>query len=364
MKIIETDNPILSLLEILETENSVIYFDAVMKPLDFRLEIEPPFTLNKYQSKTIPDIGFRNVLRYTKCKNPLKLIFDWTKDNKLGTTEYLSVKEKYEALKELNYEMVEVIIFVSKESPAGLKLDRSELTNFIELPEHTIFHKTKKLLSKEAREFGLEKPKGMLMVGFPGTGKTQSAKYLASILDRPLYKLDVANTYNRLVGESEKALSASLSFIETKEAVLFIDEVDKLFSQNSNPTSDTSQKLLSILLNWLTEDKECYVVMAANRVSNLPIEILRKGRLDSIVHCSLPNLETIKVFIDVYGDYLPNKNPKNYVGYSHAELYWACNKAKENTFLGVEQSIDITPLSVIRHDELKTITEWADRYKS
>lgn len=364
MNIVETENPILSLLEILETDSNVIYFDAVMKPLDFRLEIEPPFTLNKYQSKSIPDIGFKNVLRYTKCKNPLKIIFDWTKENKLGSTEYLSVKEKYDALRELNYELVEVIIFVSKESPAGLKLDNSDLSTFLELPEHALFHKTKKLLSKEARDFGLEKPKGMLMVGFPGTGKTQSAKYLASILERPLYKLDVANTYNRLVGESEKSLAASLSFIEKKEAVLFIDEIDKLFSGTSNTTSDVNQKLLSILLNWLTEDKECYVVMAANRVSNLPIEVLRKGRLDSIVHCKLPDLNTIKAFIDTYGEHLPNKEPEKYLGYSHAELAWACNKAKENTFLGVEQSIDITPLSVIRQDELKTITEWADRYES
>ena len=364
MNIIETDNPILSLFEYLETDVEVIYFDHVLPPLDFRKDIDPPFTLNKYISKSIPSKKISTILKYSKDQKPITLIFDWTKDNQLGSAEFLSVKEKYDALKESNYSQLKVIIYVSKESPAGLKLDNSNLTSFLELPEHALFHKTKKLLTKEAMEFGLDKPKGMLMVGFPGTGKTQSAKYLASILERPLYKLDVANTYNRLVGESEKALAASLSFIEKREAVLFIDEIDKLFSQNSNPNSDTSQKLLSILLNWLAEDKECYVVMAANRVLNLPIEILRKGRLDSIIHCKLPDLETIKVFIEAYGEYLPNKNPEKYLGYSHAELAWACNKAKENAFLGVEQSIDITPLSVIRQDELTAITEWANRYQS
>lgn len=364
MNIIETENPILSLFEILETDTNVVYFDHVMQPLDFRIEIEPPFSLNKYISKSIPNKKFSTILKYSKDHKPITIIFDWTKDNQLGSSEFLSVKEKYEALKDTNYSQLNVIIFVSKESPAGLKLDNSDLSNFLELPEHALFHKTKKLLSKEARDFGVNKPKGMLMVGFPGTGKTQSAKYLANILERPLYKLDVANTYNRLVGESEKALVSSLSFIEKKEAVLFIDEIDKLFSGTSNTTSDVNQKLLSILLNWLTEDKECYVVMAANRVLNLPIEVLRKGRLDSIIHCKLPDLVTIKTFIDAYGEYLPNKEPEAYLGYSHAELAWACNKAKENSFLGVEQSIDITPLSVIRQDELKTITEWADRYQS
>ena len=145
-----------------------------------------------------------------------------------------------------------------------------------------------------AREFGLPTPKGLLIVGVPGTGKSLTAKATAAMLERPLLKLDAGRLFAGLVGRSEANLR---SVIATAEAiapcVLFIDEIEKGFGGNAgsaNTDGGTSARVFGSLLNWL-QDKTApvFVVATANDVSALPPEFLRAGRWDALFSVDLPN---------------------------------------------------------------------------
>jgi len=144
-----------------------------------------------------------------------------------------------------------------------------------------------------ASEFGLPSPKGLLIVGVPGTGKSLTAKATAAMLGRPLLKLDAGRLFAGLVGQSESNLR---SVIATAEAiapcVLFIDEIEKGFGGNAgsaNTDGGTSARVFGSLLNWL-QDKTApvFVVATANDVSALPPEFLRAGRWDALFSVDLP----------------------------------------------------------------------------
>jgi SpoVK/Ycf46/Vps4 family AAA+-type ATPase len=148
--------------------------------------------------------------------------------------------------------------------------------------------------SASAKAYGLPAPKGLLIVGIPGTGKSLTAKATAGAFGLPLLRLDMGRVFGGIVGQSEANLR---SVIQTAEAiapcVLWIDEIEKGFSgSKSSGSTDggTSSRVFGSFLSWMQEkDQPVFVVATANDVSKLPPEFLRKGRFDEMSFVDLPD---------------------------------------------------------------------------
>jgi AAA+ superfamily predicted ATPase len=147
--------------------------------------------------------------------------------------------------------------------------------------------------SQKAHDFGLPAPKGVLLVGVQGCGKSLCAKAVSREWNMPLLRFDVGRVFSSLVGSSESNVRRAIAVAESiAPAVLWIDEIDKAFagSQGSAGTDGgTTARVMSTLLTWLSEKlKPVFVLATANDISNLPPELLRKGRLDEIFFVDLP----------------------------------------------------------------------------
>jgi SpoVK/Ycf46/Vps4 family AAA+-type ATPase len=143
----------------------------------------------------------------------------------------------------------------------------------------------------QASNYGLPTPRGLLLVGIQGTGKSLTAKAIANEWQLPLLKLDVGKLFGGIVGESESRLRQMIQVAETiSPCILWIDEIDKAFSNNNNTgDSGTSNRVLATFISWLSEKtKPVFVVATANNVDLLPLEIIRKGRFDEIFFLDLP----------------------------------------------------------------------------
>jgi len=152
------------------------------------------------------------------------------------------------------------------------------------------------LLTDPARgaQFGLEFPKGVLLLGVPGCGKSLAAKAVAKEWGLPLLKLDPAALYDKYVGESERNFRKAMALAEKlSPTVLWIDELEKAFSPSGGEEDGgLSRRIFGTFLSWLQDRKgDVFVVATANDVSRLPPEFLRKGRFDEIFFVDLPNAE-------------------------------------------------------------------------
>ena len=147
----------------------------------------------------------------------------------------------------------------------------------------------------EARKFGIDLPKGILMVGMPGCGKSLTAKATASTFGVPLLHLDVGKLMGKYVGESENNLRRAIKTAEAiAPCVLWIDELEKAFAGlgGQGGGSDVTTRLFGQFLTWLQEkESSVYVVATSNDISTLPPEFLRKGRFDEIFFVELPTPE-------------------------------------------------------------------------
>jgi SpoVK/Ycf46/Vps4 family AAA+-type ATPase len=151
--------------------------------------------------------------------------------------------------------------------------------------------KRKSSFGIQASNYGLPTPRGLLLVGIQGTGKSLTAKAIATEWQLPLLKLDVGKLFGGIVGESESRLRQMIEVSETlAPCILWIDEIDKAFSINeTNGDSGTSNRVLATFISWLSEKtKPVFVVATANNVDRLPLEIIRKGRFDEIFFLDLP----------------------------------------------------------------------------
>lgn len=146
--------------------------------------------------------------------------------------------------------------------------------------------------SAQAKAFGLTPPKGILIVGIQGCGKSLAAKTIARQWKMPLLKLDTGRLYDKYIGASEKNFRQALTLAEKMApAVLWIDEIEKSMGQgNSDADGGLSSRLFGSFLTWLQEkSEEVFVVATANDLSKLPPELLRKGRFDEIFFVDLPD---------------------------------------------------------------------------
>lgn len=151
--------------------------------------------------------------------------------------------------------------------------------------------KRKTAFGIQASNYGLPTPRGLLLVGIQGTGKSLTAKAIATEWQLPLLKLDVGKLFGGIVGESESRLRQMIEVSETlAPCILWIDEIDKAFSRNeSSGDSGTSNRVLGTFISWLSEKtKPVFVVATANNVDLLPLEVIRKGRFDEIFFLDLP----------------------------------------------------------------------------
>jgi MoxR-like ATPase len=163
---------------------------------------------------------------------------------------------------------------------AGLKGWLAKRTHFITSPE-------------KAGDFGLTFPKGVLLVGVPGCGKSLCAKAVAMEWKLPLLKLDPGRLYNKYMGESEKNFRLAMNTAERlAPCVLFIDELEKAFASGGSEDGGVSQRVLGTFLSWMQDRKaDVFTVATANDVTRLPAEFLRKGRFDEVFFVDLPNAE-------------------------------------------------------------------------
>src|SRR5512141_1654205 len=156
--------------------------------------------------------------------------------------------------------------------------------------------KRRHAFSQKAIEYGLPTPKGLLIIGIPGTGKSLTAKATAKVFGVPLLKLDAGRIFAGLVGQSEANLRLVMQTAEAiAPAVLWIDEIEKGFagSKSSGSTDGgTSARVFGSFISWMQEKKSAvFIVATANDVSQLPPEMLRKGRWDELFFIDLPTRE-------------------------------------------------------------------------
>ncbi len=150
--------------------------------------------------------------------------------------------------------------------------------------------------TEQAKAFGLPAPKGVLLVGVQGCGKSLCAKAVSELWRMPLLRFDVGRMFSSLVGSSEENIRRAIAVAENvSPAVLWIDEIDKAFAGSSGSArtdGGTTARVMSTFLTWLSEKtKPVFVIATANDISQLPPELLRKGRLDEIFFVDLPSEE-------------------------------------------------------------------------
>ncbi|MEO1095919.1 MAG: AAA family ATPase [Cyanobacteria bacterium J06638_28] len=233
--------------------------------------------------------------------------------------------------------------------------------------------------SAQAKALNLPAPKGILIVGIQGCGKSLAAKTIAREWQMPLLKLDAGKLYDKYIGESEKNFRRAVTLAETMApAILWIDEIEKSMGQSdSDADGGLSRRLFGSFLTWLQEKSEdVFVVATANDLSRIPPELLRKGRFDEIFFVDLPDEKERAAILKIHL-MRRKQDPRRFdlgalvqvtAGYSGAEieqviitaLYQAIHTQKPvNTELIVEEVKATVPLSVSRREDLQALRTMA-----
>lgn len=234
--------------------------------------------------------------------------------------------------------------------------------------------------SQKARDFGLPNPRGVMLVGVPGCGKSLCAKAVAAEWRKPLLKFDLGRVFAGLVGESEERMRRALSVAEgVAPCVLWIDELEKgLSGISGSGDSGVAARIFGSLLTWMEEKTQpVFVVATANDISRLPAELLRKGRLDEIFFVDLPNIDNRATILAIHL-MRRRRTPANYdllqlaqaaEGFSGAELEEMVISALYDAFTSHEQELnnahlftalhEIKPLAHTRDKEIAALRHWA-----
>lgn len=196
----------------------------------------------------------------------------------------------------------------------------------------------------EARAARVLAPKGVLIAGMPGCGKSLTAKAAASLFQLPLLRLDIGSLLGKYVGESEHNMRRALNMAESvSPCILWIDELEKAFvGMNSGSGSEVSSRLFGYFLTWMQEKTGAvFVIATANNITALPPELLRKGRFDEVFYVGFPNAAERGAILDIHlkGETLelePRQRRKLVTqcrDYAGADIQNAINEARETAFL-------------------------------
>ena len=240
--------------------------------------------------------------------------------------------------------------------------------------------KRKTAFGVQALNYGLPTPRGLLLVGIQGTGKSLTAKAIGNDWQLPLLKLDVGKLFGGIVGESESRLRQMINVSETiSPCILWIDEIDKAFSNvESKGDSGTSNRVLATFISWLSEKtKPVFVIATANNIDLLPLEIIRKGRFDEIFFLDLPKQEERE---EIFKIHLQEFRPNTFQGFDYSKLaelsesfsgaeirqsiidgmYHAFYEKREFTTDDICMAIEeIIPLASLENDQMLKLQDWA-----
>lgn len=238
-----------------------------------------------------------------------------------------------------------------------------------------------------AKKYSLSPPKGVLITGIPGCGKSLIAKAVSSMWQLPLLRLDMGKIYNGLLGSSEENIRRAIKTAEAvAPSILWVDEIEKGLSNNSGGDSGTSSRIFGTFLTWMQEKtKPVFVVSTANNIDKLPPELLRKGRFDEIFFADLPTLSERKAIFNVHmkkrlknsqvlgafqiTDEVITDLAEKTEGFVGAEIENIVISALYEAFFE-DRSIDLNdfykaimntvPLSITQAEQIKAIREWAN----
>lgn len=197
----------------------------------------------------------------------------------------------------------------------------------------------------EAKKFGVDTPKGVLLVGMPGCGKSLAAKASARLFNVPLLRLDIGRLLGKYVGESEHNMRVALKTAESiSPCILWIDEIEKAFAgiDQSGGASDITKRLFGQFLTWLQEkENTVFVVATANDITAFPPEFLRKGRFDEVFFIDFPNKEEreriFEIHLEKRGKLIENIDVSRLAekteGYCGADIEEIVKNAVENIFI-------------------------------
>ena len=197
----------------------------------------------------------------------------------------------------------------------------------------------------EAKKFGVDTPKGVLLVDMPGCGKSLAAKASARLFNVPLLRLDIGRLLGKYVGESEHNMRVALKTAESiSPCILWIDEIEKAFAgiNQDGGASDITKRLFGQFLTWLQEkENTVFVVATANDITAFPPEFLRKGRFDEVFFIDFPNEEERERIFEIHlekrgkltDDIDINKLAKQTEGYCGADIEEVVKNAIENIFI-------------------------------
>lgn len=208
-----------------------------------------------------------------------------------------------------------------------------------------------------AMNYGVDMPKGVLIAGVPGCGKSLSAKAAASLFQVPLLRLDMGRLMGKYVGESEGNLRKAISLAEAiSPCVLWVDELEKAFAGigGSGGGAEVTTRLFGNFLTWMQEkDSPTFVVATANDITQLPPELLRKGRFDEIFYVGLPNSSEREKIFNIHinkrrSQDLKNINIQDLVnktdGFSGADIEGVVKDAVESAFADDKSSIETSDI--------------------
>lgn len=241
---------------------------------------------------------------------------------------------------------------------------------------------------ESAQKYGLPSPKGVLITGVPGCGKSLISKAISAMWQLPLLRLDIGKIFSGIVGSSEENMRKAIKTAEAiAPSILWIDEIEKGFSGlHSNGDSGTASRIFGHFLTWMQEKtKPVFVIATANNISSLPPEFLRKGRFDEVFFVDLPThrerVEIFRVHLNkrlkdpgVIGSFTVSEENLNRLadlteGFIGAEieqvvvdgLFEAFSEDRSVTFEDFEKACkQMVPLSVTQAEQIQQIRQWAN----
>ncbi len=208
--------------------------------------------------------------------------------------------------------------------------------------------------------YHLSAPKGILLAGVPGCGKSFCAKMIAKEWELPLYKFDIGALFDKWMGESERKMRESLNFIDNvSPCVLWIDEIEKVLS-TSDTSNDTGNRIMGQFLFWLQESQSrVFLVATANNIQKLPAELFRKGRFSEIFFADLPNeserVEAIELYV----------NQSLHIDFDKNDILRMAEATEGYSYADIETAIkEVSQCMIVNHDLKITIDMIIEQIKS